>query len=204
MNPTLKFYDNLKNFIFVMIMAGMNITSRYIDKKELYNIDMLNVISIYIICNFTIELFYVSPLFKLHHSVSIFLITIPLYSNYKYLELIYLFINFEISTIFLELSYLTNLTISKILFCYTFFYFRIYNYFKFLLYENNQDKVIKMCTNHDLYTANTCLTLLHLEHYIFASMNIYWSFLICIKMYKLLEPVLNPKSIYISIKNKIN
>ena len=128
MNPTLKFYDNLKNFIFVMIMAGINITSRYIDTKELYNIDMLNVISIYIICNFTIELFYVSPLFKLHHSVSIFLITIPLYSNYKYLELIYLFINFEISTIFLELSYLTNLTISKILFCYTFFYFQIDNY----------------------------------------------------------------------------
>ena len=179
-------YINFKSFLFSCIVAGLNNAYNYYEISKTNN-TIINLITTISIVHFSLDLDHLSLILKFHHIMGIIFCSILINSNYKYEELVYVVSNFEISSIFLNYYFLTHNRFGQISFILTFFYFRLYKYSEFLLFELNKDKIYLICKTNDLYNIDLCVGILNLTSYTLAIMNTYWGLLIIKKIYKIIS-----------------
>ena len=180
-NRYLVFLNTYKYVIAPSIISIINFTTIY--NYDSFTITTTNNLidltaNIYII-HYTIDLYFSSFIYKLHHIISILCCYIVYNSNYKYPELIFMINNFEISTIFFNLFLLhENIFCFKILFALSFLYYRIYLFYYFYLYDYDNEKFNMICNNNIVCYDSACIIILNTSNYIIMAMNLYWSTII--------------------------
>ena len=174
-------------FVSLTTVILNNINYHYIDPASYNTNNISHIINIFLILHYILDYHYRTTINKFHHITSILLLTIPLFSSYQYRECDYIVLNFEVSSIFLNLYFLTQYKTVRLLFATTFLYYRIYKYYEFLLWNFNSNEVYLVCETNSLYNINFCYILSHFTIYTLFIMNTYWSSIIIRKICKLIK-----------------
>jgi hypothetical protein len=176
-------FATLKSLFFALTITGLNyMIKRDIDTHDFYNTNgntkIIDFIAKITIIYYTLDCYNLSLLFKLHHCIGIAGSAIVLYSNHKYVELLIILINFEITSIFHNLYFLTKNNIILMIFVYLFYYIRIYKFYEFIFFKLEPHLLTLMCEKHDILEIDTCSMLFNSKIYTLLIMNTYWGYLL--------------------------
>ena len=166
---------NLINLFFSTYIITLKLINDY------YNI--INFIFISFLTYFILDIFDMDFVFIIHHMLGIIINLLQLTSNYIYLDLVNIFLNFEVSTIYLNLYFLTKSIYWQVIFALNFLYFRIYKYYHFMIYELDFNKIDNVCNSNSIFNYTLCKNIVYLEIILFGIVNTYWAIYILKKAF---------------------
>ena len=125
-------------------------------------------------------------IFRFHHSLTLLAITVMVNCDQpdNRLTMFNKWLNTEWSTIFLSMYYITKKDIYKLIFIPTFFYFRIFEFVKYIYFSDNfQIDSALVCINNQLpISYEICYNTVKLGNYSLFGINIYWFYEIAQKI----------------------
>ena len=143
----------------------------------------LNVMRLY----FILDMYDHTNVFRFHHLVVLGEVTLILNCMCnEEVRVLSLWSNMEISTIFLNMYFITKKDIYKIIFVLTFFYYRIFEFVKYLfLSDNFHIESALVCINNKLpISYEICYNTTKMLNYSLFGLNIYWFYEIAQKLKK--------------------
>tara|TARA_B100001250_G_C19800490_1_gene790812 strand:- start:2341 stop:2682 length:342 start_codon:yes stop_codon:yes gene_type:complete len=106
--------------------------------------------------------------------------------NLEELTMLRIWLNTEISTIFLNLYFITKYKIFGLIFVPTFFYYRIWKFLQYL--SSSTDLIVDgaiLCFDNKLITNyNTCYGIIRITNYMLLGLNTFW-------LYKIINTIKN-------------
>ena len=134
---------------------------------------------------FILDMYDCEYIFRFHHLVVLSEMTLILNSMCnEQVRVLSLWSNTEISTVFLNMYFITKNDIYKLIFVPTFFYFRIFEFVKYIYFSDNFyiDSVL-VCINNQLpISYGLCYNTTKILNYSLFGLNIYW-------FYKIVEKI---------------
>jgi len=132
---------------------------------------LINLMRLY----FILDMYGHTNIFRFHHCIVLLAMTLILNCDQPD-NMLSLWANMEISTIFLSMYYITKKDIYKIIFIPTFFYFRIFEFVKYIYFSDNfQIDSALVCINNQLpISYEICYNTAKLANYSLFGLNIYW------------------------------
>ena len=140
---------------------------------------LINLMRLY----FILDMYGHTNIFRFHHCIVLLAMTLILNCDQPD-NMLSLWANMEISTIFLSMYYITKKDIYKIIFIPTFFYFRIFEFVKYIYFSDNfhNDSAL-ICINNQLpISYEICYNTVKLANYSLFGINIYWFYEIAQKI----------------------
>ncbi len=138
---------------------------------------------------FIFDMYKIERIFILHHCVALTILTITTNSymdNLEELTMLRIWLNTEISTIFLNLYFVTKYKIFGLIFVPTFLYYRIWKFLQYL--SSSTDLIVDgaiLCFHNKLITNyNTCYGITRITNYMLLGLNTFW-------LYKIINTIQN-------------
>ena len=143
---------------------------------------------------FIIDMIGAKRMYVIHHLITAFLgqiITNSYIYEYEEMNLIRMWFNTEISTIFYNSFVLTKKKIYMYLFAITFFYYRIFRFGSYILINKDTlyDNSAICMSNNFISDFSTCISSLYIINYIFLIINCIWGYYIVEKAMREIKKV---------------
>tara|TARA_Y100000389_G_scaffold51636_1_gene47307 strand:- start:700 stop:1353 length:654 start_codon:yes stop_codon:yes gene_type:complete len=143
---------------------------------------------------FIIDMIGAKRMYVVHHLITAFLgqiITNSYIYEYEEMNLIRIWFNTEISTIFYNSFVLTKKKIYMYLFAITFFYYRIFRFGSYILINKDTlyDNSAICISNNFISDFSTCISSLYIINYIFLIINCIWGYYIVEKAMREIKKV---------------
>jgi hypothetical protein len=171
--------DNITKAPLQIMYLSISLLSSFCVFNNCYLLPCCNIIAVMCLIDFY---FVKNKDMIFHHILSLCMIHHININNNEYInELISIVLKTEISTIFLTINNLLNCittrpylkNINKILFLLTFIYYRIYNYFYYLILNKNSNYILFIYSKNNFDICKVYISI-----YGLFILNLYWYYLI--------------------------